>query len=361
MSAKLQFLVTGGAGFIGSHIVKRLLKEGHFVRVLDNFSSGKKENLDFILSRERSLFSLPLTEARETTAEIISTDNFELILGDIRNYDICLKACIGIDYVLHQAALCSVPESLKIPYQYNAVNIMGTLNLLKAAKQRRVKRFVFASSSSIYGNTDIFPQKENSYPLLISPYALTKLAGEYYCRIFSENFALETVALRYFNVYGPGQALDDEYAVVIPKFITCLLNGEQPPIFGDGSQSRDFIYIDNVVEANILAAIMPLRNSEGDDSSYGTLAKGKANIFWDVFNVANGEDNTLLQLVAILNSILEKDIKPKFLPSRPADVLRTLADITKIKAKLGFKPKINFTEGLKKTVQYFKQIHTIQV
>ncbi len=308
-----KYLVTGGAGFIGSHIVERLLKQGDFVRVLDNFSSGKKENIEFANGNS----------------------NFQLIEGDIRDYDLCLSSTQGIDYVLHQAALRSVPKSLEDPYSYNDVNINGTLNLLRASKENKVTRFVFASSSSIYGDTDVFPEQEDALPLLISPYALSKLTGEYYCRIFSENYKLATICLRYFNVFGPRQSLDDEYAVVIPKFIHCMLRDEQPPIFGNGKQSRDFSFIANVVEANILAA-----TKEGIKSG--------------VFNVANNKDHTVLDLVNILNKIMNKSIQPKLLPTRLGDVFKTLADISRIKEALGFKPLVDFETGLKITVDWFK-------
>lgn len=311
----MKFLVTGGAGFIGSHITEKLLKEGHFVRVLDNFSSGKEENLAFTKG--------------------LGKDKFELIKSDIQDKTACDKACDGIDYALHQAALRSVPKSMKEPESYNDVNINGTLFLLQAASQHKVKRLVMASSSSVYGDTDTFPEVETAYPLLISPYALSKLAGEYYCRIFSEFFNVETVCLRYFNVFGPRQALDDEYAVVIPKFIHSILHDEQPPIFGTGKQSRDFTYIDNVVQANILSALTP-------------------GIKHEVFNVANGKDNTVLELVSSLNKIIGKNIAPKLLPVRAGDVFRTLADISKIKKLLKFEILVNFEEGLKRTVEYFK-------
>jgi nucleoside-diphosphate-sugar epimerase len=308
----MKFLVTGGAGFIGSHIVERLLKDGHFVRVLDNFSSGKRENLSFTKGAE-----------------------FELIEGDTRDSKACERSCQGIDYVLHQAALRSVPKSMKEPESYNEVNINGTLCLLKAASQAKVKRLVFASSSSIYGDIDKFPEREYFLPQPISPYALSKLAGEHYCRIFAEHFDLSAVCLRYFNVFGPRQALDDEYAVVIPKFIHCLLQDKQPPIFGTGKQSRDFTYIDNVVEANILAATTPA-------------------LKFEVFNVAGGKDHTVLQLVEALNKIIGRNIKPEFLAKRPGDVFRTLADISRIKKILKFQPKVDFEEGLKRAVAWFK-------
>jgi nucleoside-diphosphate-sugar epimerase len=313
----MKLLVTGGAGFIGSNIVEQLLKDRHDVVVLDNFSSGKEENLAFVKNYTQ-------TGTRYT-----------LIKGDICDKSTCNQACKGIDVVLHQAALRSVPKSMNKPHEFNAVNIDGTLNMLEAARDNKVKRFVFASSSSVYGDTDRFPETEEAYPLLISPYALTKLAGEYYCRIFSEHFGVETVCLRYFNVFGPRQALDDEYAVVIPKFINCILHDKQPPVFGTGKQSRDFTYIDNVVQANILVATTP-------------------GIKHEVFNVATGKDNTVLQLVDILNKIIGKNLKPMFLPLRPGDVFRTYADISKIKKMIKFEPKISFEEGLKRTIEYFK-------
>ena len=309
-----KYLITGGAGFIGSNIAERLIKDGHYVRVLDNFLSGKEENLAF--------------------AKGLSGDRFELIRGDIRQREVCEKACQGIDYVLHQAALRSVPKSLEDPESYNDVNINGILYMLQAASKNNIKRFVFASSSSIYGDTTVFPEREDALPLLISPYALTKLTCEYYCRIFSEFFNVETVCLRYFNVFGPKQALDDEYAVVIPKFIHCILHDEPPPIFGTGKQSRDFTYIDNVISANILAATTP-------------------GIRHEVFNVANGRDNTVLDIVNTVNKILGKDVRPRFLQPRAGDVFKTNGDITKINKMLSYRPLVNFEDGLKKTVEFF--------
>jgi len=311
-----KYLITGGAGFIGSSIAQHLTKQGHFVRVLDNFFSGKEENLDF--------------------AKGLGKDKFELIRGDITNPADCDKACLGMDYVLHQAALRSVPKSLDDPLSYNRVNIDGILHMLQAASKHKIKRFVFASSSSIYGDTTNFPEKEEHLPLLISPYALSKLTGEYYCRIFSEFFGVETVALRYFNVFGPKQALDDEYAVVVPKFIHCILHDQPPPIFGTGKQSRDFTYIENVISANILSATTP-------------------GIKHEVFNVANGRDNTVLELVDALNRIIGKNIQPKLLPVRAGDVFRTSADISKIQQKIKYQPLVTFEEGLKHTVEYFKK------
>ena len=264
-----RYLITGGAGFIGSSIAQHLTKDGHFVRVLDNFYSGKEENLDF--------------------AKGLGKINLNLSAGISPIPLIVTRPVNGMDYVLHQAALRSVPKSLDDPLSYNRVNIDGILHMLQAASKHKIKRFVFASSSSIYGDTNNFPEKEEHLPLLISPYALSKLTGEYYCRIFSEFFGVETVCLRYFNVFGPKQALDDEYAVVVPKFIHCLLHGEAPPIFGTGQQSRDFTYIENVISANILSATTP-------------------GIKHEVFNVANGKDNTVLELVNALNRIIGKNI-----------------------------------------------------
>lgn len=312
----MKYLITGGAGFIGSNIAGKLLQEDNYVRVLDNFFSGKEDNLAFTKG--------------------LGKDKFELIRGDIRDKSACEKACDGIDYVLHQAALRSVPKSMKEPESYNDVNINGTLFMLQASSKAKVKRFTMASSSSVYGDTDKFPEREDAYPLLISPYALSKLAGEYYCRIFSEHFGLETACLRYFNVFGPRQALDDEYAVVIPKFIHCILHDEQPPIFGNGKQSRDFTYIDNVVQANILAATTP-------------------GVKHEVLNVANGKDTTVLEIVDTLNKFLDKNIQPKFLPIRQGDVFRTSADISKIKKILNFRPEVDFKEGLRRTVEWFKK------
>ncbi len=329
----MRFLVTGGAGFIGSHIVERLLKDGHFVRILDNFSSGKEENLQGLS---------PTTENQGLSPKGTVPD-FELIKGDIRDFNTCLKACHNIDYVLHQAALRSVPKSMTMPHEYNAVNIDGTVNILEAALKYKVKRVVLASSSSVYGDTTKFPEKETDMPLLISPYALTKLAGEYYSRVFSANYGLETVNLRYFNVFGPRQSLDDEYAVVIPKFIDCMLDGRNPPVHGTGKQSRDFTYIDNIVEANILSATKGL-------SPKGTVP-------CETFNVACGSDNSILDLVATLNKIMGKSIKSTFEPRRQGDVFRTLADISKIRSMLKYEPKVNFEDGLRKTVEWFEKQH----
>jgi nucleoside-diphosphate-sugar epimerase len=307
-----RFLVTGGAGFIGSHIVEALVKQGQYVRVLDNFSSGKVGNLKGLEKK------------------------IDLVKGDICSPANCIKATKRIDFVLHQAALRSVPKSMAEPHAYNRVNIDGTLNMLEASMKNKVKRFVFASSSSVYGEVNDYPEKESFVPGPISPYALSKLTGEYYCKIFSRHYGLPTVALRYFNVFGPRQALDDDYAVVIPKFINCLLKNLPPPIFGNGRQSRDFTFVQNVVSANLLAA-------GADKVKYG------------VFNIAGGKGTSVLDLVKILNKILGKNIHPRLLPIRPGDVFKTLADISKAVKLLNFKPEVNFIEGLKITVDFWKR------
>ena len=306
------YLVTGGAGFIGSNIVEALVKKGERVKVIDNFVSGKRTNLSSV------------------------SDKIELIEGDIRDLSLLRKVTKGVDYILHQAALRSVPKSVGDPVSYNEVNVGGTLNVLLAAKEAGVKRVVCASSSSIYGDTETFPEKEMHLPLPISPYAASKLAGEHYCHVFSKIYGLETACLRYFNVFGPRQSLESQYAVVVPRFIISMLNNESPPVHGDGKQSRDFTYIDNVVEANILAAHTP-------------------GVSGEVFNVACGKDYTVLNLVDQLNKIMNKNLKPKFTPPRPGDVQRTLADISNARKLLKLEIKVNFEQGLKKSVDWFKE------
>ncbi len=304
------YLVTGGAGFIGSNIVERLVAEGQKVRILDNLSEGKIENIEAHL------------------------DRIEFIEGDIRDIAVVNKAIAGIDYVLHQAALRSVPKSMSRPLEYNEVNVNGTLNILIAAKEAGVKKVIFASSSSVYGETEKFPENEADSPKPISPYAATKLMGEYYCNLFSTSFGLDTVSFRYFNVFGPRQSLENQYAVVVPKFITCMLKGESPPIYGNGRQSRDFTFVSNVVDAVLKAAV-----------SNGTSG--------EVFNIACGRNYSMLDLVAMLNDIMGKSIKPIFIPPRPGDVKKTLADIAKLGRVLKIRPKVDFAEGLKETVNFF--------
>ncbi|MBU0533219.1 MAG: SDR family oxidoreductase [Candidatus Omnitrophica bacterium] len=306
-------LVTGGAGFIGSNIVDRLLEFGATVKIIDDFSEGKEENIQQVM------------------------DKIELIRGDIRDIELLRKITKGVNFVFHEAARRSVPKSVDDPLTYNDVNVTGTLNVLLASSENKVDRLVFASSSSIYGEIDEKkPQAETSIPKLISPYAATKMAGEYYCRVFNETYKLPTVALRYFNVFGPRQSLESQYAVVIPKFINCVMKDEQTPIYGDGLQSRDFTYVKNVANFNLLAAI----KSE---------AAGQA------FNIAIGQTYTLLQLVDNINKILGKDIKPTFHPPRVGDVKYTWADMSKAKKMLGYSAEVNFFEGLKKTIEWYQK------
>jgi len=309
------WVVTGGAGFIGSHIVETLLHKGEKVKVIDNFSTGKRENLRFPQSSMKG--------------------ELEIVEADIRDLDILRKEFKGVDYVLHQAALRSVPKSFHNPSEYNHVNVTGTLNVLMAARECDVKRVVYASSSSVYGEREQLPAKETDLPDPISIYAATKLNGEYYCRVFTQLYNLETVVLRYFNVYGPRQSLENQYAVVIPKFIVCFMKGENPPIYGDGFQSRDFTYIDNVVKANILAALKP-------------EASGK------IFNIANGRAYTVLELYEFIKNYFGSDLEPKFEPPRPGDVRHTLADISRARAVLGYTPEIDFEQGLLLTIKWFQ-------
>ncbi len=306
------YLVTGGAGFIGSHIAVRLVKDGHRVKVLDNLVAGRKENLSEVW------------------------DDVEFIEGDIRDLDLLMKVMKGVDYVLHQAALRSVPKSVENPLEYDEVNVHGTLNVFVSARDNGVKRVVYASSSSVYGDQPVLPEREDMLPLLVSPYAASKLANEYYARCFYHNYGLETVGLRYFNVFGPRQSLDNQYAVVIPKFITCILNDEPPPIHGDGTQTRDFTYIDNVVDGNLLAC-------------------EKEGIAGEVFNLACGQSCSVLDLVRYINEIVGKDIKPVFTSPRPGDVKHTLADTTKLETRMGFRCRVDLMDGLRRTVEWFRE------
>ena len=310
------YLVTGGAGFIGSNIVEELLRRGERVRVLDNFCTGKPESLDFVREYQSS--------------------SFELIEGDVRNLETCRRACQGVDYVLHQAALCSVPRSVNDPTSTNEVNITGTLNILLAAKESGVKRVVYASSSSVYGNSTILPLKETQPPSPISPYAASKLAGEYYCRVFSTIYGLETVSLRYFNVFGPRQDPESEYAAVIPRFILLALQGKPLEVHGDGLQSRDFTYISNVVEANLLAATSANTNGEA-------------------LNIGTGQRYTVLEIAKAISDILGKELSYYHTPPRKGDVRHTQAEISQAQKLLGYRVRVGFEEGLKKTVDYFRK------
>jgi nucleoside-diphosphate-sugar epimerase len=308
----MKYLVTGAAGFIGSNIFRRLLKDNYAVRGFDNFSTGKRENLE----------------------DLERKDNFELIEGDLRNPEEIKEAVKNVDIILHEAAVPSVQRSVENPVLVNNSNINGTLNLLIAAREEGVKKVVYASSSSIYGFNEILPKTEDMPVEPISPYALSKYTGERYCKIFSEIYNLPTICLRYFNVFGPYQDPDSEYSAAIPKFTKLMLEDKQPIIFGDGEQSRDFTYVENVVEANILAA-----NSK---------------ITGEVINIASGERITINEVVHVLNKILNKKTEPVYKESRVGEVKHSLADISKAREKIGYLPKFKFIEGLRKTVEWYQ-------
>lgn len=309
-----KYLVTGGAGFIGSNITKKLLEKGEFVRVVDDFSAGRKENIE----------------------EFINNSNFELIKGDLIDFAIARNAVEGMDFVLHQAAVSSVFSSVEDPLKSNNSNINATLNLLISAKDEGIKKFVFASSSSIYGDTLKMPEKENFPVEPISPYALQKYAGERYCQLFWQIYKFPAICLRYFNVFGPKQNPFSQYSAVIPKFITAFLKNEKPIIFGSGLQRRDFVYVDDVVEANLLAA--ESKNTNGE-----------------VFNIAGGEEIDLNQLIGLLQKITGKNIAPQYQEKRPGDPLRSLADISKARNVLGYNPKVGFEDGLIRTLNWYEK------
>jgi nucleoside-diphosphate-sugar epimerase len=306
-----RYLVTGGAGFIGSNLVRALLARGEEARVLDNFATGKRENLKPFEGR------------------------ISLLEGSVDDPDLVERAMEGVDYVLHQAALPSVQRSVESPLASHAANMTGTLVLLDAARKAGVRRFVYASSSSVYGDSPRLPKEETHPTDPLSPYAVGKLSGELYCRVFHRLHGLETISLRYFNVFGPGQSPDSLYAAVIPRFITALKAGEPPVIFGDGRQSRDFTYIDNVVQANLLAC------EAGKESS------GEA------FNIALGSRVTLLELLEQMASLRGKGVAPRFEPARKGDVRDSLADIRKARRLLGYRPGVSLEEGLRNTLRAF--------
>jgi len=309
----MKYLVTGGAGFIGSNIVKELLRQGQEVRALDNFATGKRENI------------LPLLRNPKLT----------LIEGDLRSFHIARAAVKGVDYILHQGALPSVPRSINDPITSNDVNVLGTLNILEAAREFGVKRVVCASSSSIYGNSETLPKVETMPVNPMSPYALTKYAQERYCQIFHQLYRLETVSLRYFNVFGPNQDPTSQYSAVIPKFIRLIQQEREPIIYGDGLQSRDFTFVENNVWANIQAC---------------TAEKAAG----EVINIACGERYTLLDLVRMINEIMGKNVEPRFEPERPGDVKHSLAGIEKAKQLLGYEVRVDFRAGLQQTIEFFQ-------
>jgi len=306
------YLVTGGAGFIGSHIVKALVEKNEDVRVLDNFSTGKRENIVPFL------------------------DKIELIEGDVRSYHIVREAVDGVDFVLHQAALPSVPRSIRDPVTTNEVNVTGTIHVLDAAKDAHVKRVVFASSSSIYGDLGVLLKTEDMLPRPLSPYAVSKLAGEKYCQAFTQLYGLDTVCLRYFNVFGQHQDPTSQYSAVIPKFIKDMKNKESPKIYGDGEQSRDFTHVGNVVQANLIACT----NSSKD-------------IIGEVINIACGKRITINQLVKSINDILSTNIQPIYTEPRPGDVRHSLANIGKAQQFLSYKVIVAFHEGLREVIDAF--------
>ncbi|HWQ34858.1 MAG TPA: SDR family oxidoreductase [Blastocatellia bacterium] len=306
------YLVTGGAGFIGSHICTALVERGARVRVLDNLLTGKRANLAHLAGK------------------------IEFIEASITDEEATRRACEGVSIVFHQAAIPSVPRSVKEPRLNHEANVNGTFNVLMAARDAGVKRVVYAASSSAYGETEELPKRETMLPAPLSPYAAAKLVGEYYCQVFTRVYGLETVALRYFNVFGPRQDPSSPYSGVISKFVTSLLNGEAPVIFGDGEQSRDFTYIDNVVDANLRAAEAPAAAGE-------------------VMNVAIGERITLNQLLAELQQIIGTNLKAKYAETRAGDVRHSLADITKAQRLLGYTPLVGLAEGLRRTVEWYRE------
>ena len=314
----MHYLVTGGGGFIGSHIVEELLRRGQRVRVLDNFATGKRENLVFP----------GIAEARQ---------NLEIREGDIRDEAGVRSAMEGIDYVLHQAALPSVPRSIADPVSTNEVNVRGTLNILLAARDAGVKRLVFASSSSVYGNSVVSPKHEDLPTNPLSPYAVSKLAGERYCIAFHLAYQMPTACIRYFNVFGPRQDPKSQYSAVIPRFTTALLEGKPPTIYGDGLQSRDFTYVSNVVHANLLACTC--------DDAIGR-----------VMNVACGDEHSLLQLHEELSKVIGAHVDPIFEPARTGDVKHSRAAVDLAKRLLGYSPLVAWEEGVRRTAAFYRDM-----
>lgn len=309
------FLVTGGAGFIGSNLCEAILNMDYRVRCLDDLSTGKQENVDMFLGNP----------------------NYAFIRGDIKDFATCMKACEGVDYVLNQAAWGSVPRSLEMPLFYCANNIQGTLNMLEAARQCGVKKFVYASSSSVYGDEPNLPKIEGREGNLLSPYALTKRCDEEWAKQYTMHYGLDTYGLRYFNVFGRRQDPDGAYAAVIPKFIKQLMNDERPTIHGDGRQSRDFTYIENVIEANLKACLAPHE------------AAGQA------FNIAYGGREYLIDIYHALTKALGKDVEPVFGPNRKGDIKHSNADIGKTQRLLGYEPEYSFERGLNEAIAWYKE------
>lgn len=309
------FLVTGGAGFIGSNLCEAILNKGCRVRCLDDLSTGKQKNVDIFKDNP----------------------NYEFILGDIKNFEVCIRACEGVDYVLHQAAWGSVPRSIEMPLFYCANNITGMLNMLEASRLAGVKKFVYASSSSVYGDEEHLPKQEGIEGNLLSPYALTKRCDEEWAKQYTRHYGLDTYGLRYFNVFGRRQDPDGVYAAVIPKFIRQLLQGEVPVIHGDGKQSRDFTYIENVIEANLKAC-------KADKSAAG-----------QVYNIAYGGREYLIDIYYSLTKALGVNIEPEFGPDRPGDIKHSNADISKARKMLGYEPEWNFEKGIEAAIEWYKE------
>lgn len=309
------FLVTGGAGFIGSNLCEAILAKGCRVRCLDDLSTGKQQNVDMFLDN-------PL---------------YEFVKGDIKDFDTCLNACEGVDFVLNQAAWGSVPRSIEMPLFYCANNIQGTLNMLEAARLKGVKKFVYASSSSVYGDEPKLPKTEGAEGNLLSPYALTKRCDEEWAKQYTLHYGLDTYGLRYFNVFGRRQDPDGAYAAVIPKFIKMLLNGETPTINGDGKQSRDFTYIENVVEANLKAC------------------KAPCEVAGEAFNIAYGGREYLIDIYYGLTKALGLDVEPNFGPDRPGDIKHSNADISKARKMLGYDPEWSFERGIDAAIEWYKE------
>jgi UDP-glucose 4-epimerase len=307
------FLVTGGAGFIGSHIAEALVQRGDRVRVLDNLSTGHRANLE------------PCGDA------------LEFIEGDVADPTAVAEAVRGVDCIFHEAALASVPRSVEAPLDTNAACVTGTVTLLDAARRAGVRRLVYAASSSAYGDRPSSPKRETDLPAPISPYGAAKLAAEYYCQAFTATYGFETVALRYFNVFGPRQDPDSPYSAVIPLFITALLAGKRPTVYGDGQQSRDFTFVANVVHGNLLAADAP--NAAGR-----------------MFNLANGRATSLLSLISQLNELLGTQVEPIHAPPRVGDIKESLADISAARQALGYEPQVGFEEGLRQSIGYYREL-----
>lgn len=306
------YLVTGGAGFIGSHLVEELVARGAAVRVLDNFSTGKRENLEEWL------------------------DEIELVEGSVENEQICKRAVQGVEYVLHQAALCSVPRSVENPVATNATNVNGTLNLLWACKEIGLRRFVCAGSSSAYGDSEVLPKVETMTPKPCSPYAVSKLVQELYCMVFHRLYGLKTVVLRYFNVYGSRQDADSPYAAVVPSFVQALIRGGRARIYGDGEQSRDFTYVKDCVQANLLAC-----------QAAGAVGQ--------VLNIASGRRTVINSLHKVIAGLLDREDRPKHEAPRAGDVRHSLADISKAKELLGYEPRYTIDQGLSEAIEWYER------